>query len=76
LHESDEKFLENMLNEAKAMDGIEMANLTVKLNGIILRKAELEGNFNRVYLKVFERMVKLEVIGSEDMTDILGEKGG
>lgn len=76
LDEADEKFLESILNEEKTMDGIEMAELTVKLNGIVLIKAEMEGSFDKVYSKVFERMAQFEAFGWEDMADILGNKGG
>jgi len=76
LDETDEKFLESVLNGVKVLNGMEIADLTVKLSGIVLRKAEFDGNFSRVYSKVFERMVELEVVGDEDVTNILGKKGG
>ena len=46
-----------------------------KLNGAILRKAELENNFEKVYLKVFEKMVEIEEAGSE-LLEIFGDQGG
>jgi hypothetical protein len=49
---------------------------TVKLSGVILRKAELENNFESVYTKVFEKMVELEFFGAEDVLEIFGEMGG
>lgn len=76
MNKKDERFLENMINGVKVMDGMEMASMTVKLNGIVLRKAEFEGNLSRVYSKVFERMMELEIAGNEDITGILGERGG
>ncbi len=76
MDETDEKFLESVLNGVKVLNGMEIADLTVKLSGIVLRKAEFDGNFSRVYSKVFERMVELEVVGDEDVTNILGKKGG
>jgi hypothetical protein len=76
LNKNDKRFLENMINGVKIMDGMEMASMTVKLNGIVFRKAEFEGSLSRVYSKVFERMVELEIEGNEDITDILGERGG
>lgn len=48
--------------------------ITVKLNGIILRKAELENDFEKVYLKVFEKMVELGSL--EEPLEIFGEMGG
>ena len=76
MNETSKRFLQCMLNEAKAVNGVEFADLTVKLNGIVLRKAELEGSFESVYSKVFERMVKIEVLESGDVTEILGDRGG
>jgi hypothetical protein len=53
-----------------------VAELTTKLGGVILRKAELEDDFERVYLKVFEKMVEVELTGGENLLEILGEVGG
>jgi hypothetical protein len=50
--------------------------LTTKLNGIILRKAELDKNFTSVYYRVFERMQRLEEMGGEDFLSVLGDLGG
>lgn len=52
------------------------AELTTKLGGVILKKAELENDFERVYLKVFEKMVEVELTGGENLLEILGEVGG
>jgi hypothetical protein len=48
----------------------------MKLSGIILRKAEFENNFEGVYTRVFEKMVELEVFGTEDVLEIFGSMGG
>lgn len=53
-----------------------VAELTTKLGGVIFRKAELEDDFERVYLKVFEKMVEVELTGGENLLEILGEVGG
>ena len=45
-----------------------------KLNGAILKKAELEKNFEKVYLKVFEKMIEVEGLGS-DLLEIFGDQG-
>ena len=50
--------------------------LLVKMSGAILRKAEMEDNFERVYTKVLEQMVRMEVVGFGDVVEILGETGG
>ena len=52
------------------------AEISLKLNGIILRKAELENDFEKVYLKIFERIVQMENFGSEDPLEIFGNLGG
>lgn len=59
----------NLFNE-------EIMELTVKLNGIILRKAELENNFTSVYSKVFEKINEIEGIGEEEFLLVLGDVGG
>ena len=50
--------------------------LLVKMSGAILRKAEMEDNFERVYTRVLEQMVRMEVVGFGDVVEILGETGG
>lgn len=52
----------------------ELLTLTAKLNGIILKKAELENNFDKVYSRVLEKIVEVEF--DEDFLSILGEVGG
>lgn len=49
--------------------------VTTKLNGVILRKAE-EQNFERVYSQVLEKMVEMEVFGFETILEVLGDVGG
>jgi hypothetical protein len=44
----------------------------LKLNGIILKKAELEKDFVGVYSKVFENFVELD---SDELILVLGNKG-
>lgn len=54
-----------------------MSELTVKLGGVILKKAELEKDFKKIYLKVFEKMIEIEIEDSEfDFLEILGNTGG
>lgn len=53
-----------------------MAEFTSKLSGIILKKAELENNFEAVYSKVFERMSQLQATNNDEMLFVLGEIGG
>jgi hypothetical protein len=53
-----------------------LIEVTTKLGGVILRKAELDADFEKVYTKVFEKMVEVEFLGSEDFLEIFGEVGG
>jgi hypothetical protein len=69
----NKRFVRNI----KIMQELDMQEeLTTKLNGIILRKAELDKNFTSVYYRVFERMQRLEEMGGEDFLSVLGEVGG
>jgi hypothetical protein len=54
----------------------EMMEITSKLSGIILRKAELDGNFDSVYSMVFERMYNIESLEGDEFLAVLGEIGG
>ena len=55
-----------------------ITELTVKLGGVILRKAELENNFEKIYSKVFEKMMEIELVENMefDFLEVLGEMGG
>lgn len=53
-----------------------ISELMTKLSGAILRKAEMENDFDKVYSKVFERMVEVEFFGNDDLLSILGDVGG
>jgi hypothetical protein len=50
--------------------------ILVKLSGAILRKAEMENDFEKVYTRVFEHLVKMEIFGFRDVVEILGDLGG
>ena len=50
--------------------------MTAKIGGVILKKAELENNFEAVYSKVFERIFELHAVGGEEFLIVLGEVGG
>lgn len=64
------------VNEIAIAD-IEIAEMTTKFSGVILRKAELENNFEKVYSRVFEKMVEFQFLGnSENVLEIFGESGG
>lgn len=59
----------------KREDDLE-TEVTTKLNGIIFRKAEIGKDFESVYLKVFEKMVEMEIFGFETILEVLGDVGG
>ena len=50
--------------------------ITSKLSGVILRKAELENDFEKVYLKVFEKIAEIAEFGGEEPLEIFGNLGG
>lgn len=65
-----------MIKRIEQSAELEMVDMSTKLGGVILKKAELENDFEKVYLKVFERMVEVELTGGENLLEILGEVGG
>lgn len=46
------------------------------LNGIIFKKAELDGNMVGVYSEVLKRVNDFEDIEGEEILSVLGETGG
>jgi len=50
--------------------------MTVKLNGIIFRKAELDEDFEKVYTRVFEKMYEINFFSNEDVLEIFGDVSG
>lgn len=57
-------------------EDFEVGELTTNLEGIIFRKAELENNFEKVYLKFFEKIVEIQMKESEELLEVLGNVGG
>ena len=57
-------------------DQFEIAEMTVKLNGIIFRKAELDKDFEKVYTRVFEKMYEMNFFSNEDVLEIFGDVSG
>lgn len=56
-------------------DEMEVMDATAKLGGVILRKAELH-DFEDTYIRVFEKIAEIQVFGTEDILEILGNIGG
>jgi hypothetical protein len=54
----------------------EIMELTAKLGGVILKKAELENDFEKVYTKVFEKIFEESTFEIEDVLEIFGSTGG
>jgi len=66
-------------DEANQIADIGLAEMTTKFSGIIFRKAELEGSFEKVYSRVIEKMVEFQFFdsnGGENLLEIFGEAGG
>lgn len=53
----------------------EVIDATAKLGGVILRKAELH-DFESTYIKVFEKIAEIQLFGTYDILEILGNIGG
>jgi len=53
----------------------EVIDATAKLGGVILRKAELH-DFETTYIKVFEKIAEIQLFGTNDILEILGNIGG
>lgn len=53
----------------------EVIDATAKLGGVILRKAELH-DFESTYIKVFEKIAEIQLFGTTDILEILGDIGG
>ena len=64
----DDDFEEHEFHQNNIVD------VMTKLSGVILRKAEFEDDFDKVYTFVFEKIASLN--SGEDFLAILGEIGG
>ena len=53
-------------------------DLTVKLGGVILKKAEFENDYEKIYSKIFEKIAEMEASENMefDFLEVLGEMGG
>ncbi len=54
----------------------DIVDLTTKLSGAILRKAELENDFEKIYSLVFQKMYALQESEGYEFLAVLGEIGG
>lgn len=55
-----------------------LTDITVNFSGAILRKAEFENSFDKVYSRVIEKMTQFEFVpsGNENVLEIFGMVGG
>jgi len=58
------------------LEGMLSIREATKLSGIIFKKADMEKNFERVYTKVFEDMVKVNLGSEIHILEVLGDVGG
>ena len=77
------KGMEMMMDRSEMRRLTEFVDATNRISGIVLKKAELEGNFSGVYSKAIEKMVELQMVGGEEapfndeaFLRMLGESGG
>lgn len=69
--------MDRQFREVRELTDIELVEMTTKFSGVIFQKAELENNFEKVYSRVFEKMVEFQFLGnSENVLEIFGESGG
>ena len=75
---SEEKFMDELSNMEILNLGGHMADITATVSGAILRKAELDGNFDKVYTQVIQKITQFEFInnGDENVLEIFGVSGG
>lgn len=52
---------------------IEMA---IEVSGSILRQAEWERDFTKIYTRVFQKIVELQYTGNPEVLQVLGNLGG
>ncbi|MEM5802130.1 MAG: hypothetical protein QXQ18_01955 [Candidatus Aenigmatarchaeota archaeon] len=50
--------------------------IAVNLNGVMFKKAEIEGNLSQFYLKIFEKIYTEDFASEEEFLFIFGEMGG
>lgn len=53
-----------------------MMDITAKMNGIIMKKAELENDYTGTYAMIFERMQEVDMSEDSDFISVLGHVAG
>ncbi len=54
----------------------EMMEMALEVSGSIFRQAEWEGNYMKIYTRVFEKLIELEYMENPEVLQILGNVGG
>jgi len=73
---------ENLMNGAEFKKFLDFMDQTNKFSGIILKKAEMEENYNKVYSKAVEKITELQFMDLEEddnndsFLEMLGQCGG
>ena len=59
-------------------DSVRKVEMTARLSGVIFRKALMEGDFEKVYTKVLQRLEEVteEEFETADVLEIFGDIGG
>jgi len=55
---------------------LEIVDFTVKIGGILMKKAEIDNDYHKIYFKVFEKITTEEFLGHEGILEVLGSMGG
>ena len=53
-----------------------LMEMAVEVSGSILRQAEWERNFTKIYTRVFEKIAELQYTGNPEVLQVLGNLGG
>lgn len=54
----------------------EVIEMAIEVSGSILRQAEWEKNFRKIYTRVFEKIMELELTENPEVLQVLGNLGG
>lgn len=75
---TDVEDIEDGIEDIEASNLHRLVNIATNFSGAILRKAEFENNFDKVYSRVIEKMTQFEYLNPEDETllEVFGAVGG
>lgn len=57
-------------------DGIDMEDIATRLNGALLRKAEIHGDYLKFYTGVFQRLAVFSMSQEVEILELFGSMGG